>query len=393
MIQGNGSTGKKMQDYKKHIRSNVSEPIIIRYPNHMSASLEENHLAERLLQSKHLVVVLGMVKGSFPLLWLPLTKVKGAGVSKAAGIQPFRGSEGLLSLSSKAENILDLFDKDTFEVWAVVATQFDILTQGLKNAAKCAAHASLMANLAKAAARASPTPFHQLLRALLHRNNLGRVYTQNIDDLELKTGLTAIGNDPKCVQLHGSVMKVQCTQCSFTEHIYHHFSSLSAGKLPGCPKCEAWIERRKSEGKRIATKGGLLRPAVILYRESHPTADYIAGLQTLDCSKTDNLLVVGTSLKTFGSIRLIKTISSALRGAGRGQVYYMDLESPPAGVCKAFDHILGMDCQDFANRTLDRLGMPQLMQEVDYVEAGTDLVDWVKEGGIREDMRPSWAWA
>jgi NAD-dependent histone deacetylase SIR2 len=46
----------------------------------------------------------------------PLTPLKGAGASKAAGIQPFRGSGGLLSVSSRSGNVLDLFDKDTFQV-------------------------------------------------------------------------------------------------------------------------------------------------------------------------------------------------------------------------------------------------------------------------------------
>jgi NAD-dependent SIR2 family protein deacetylase len=47
----------------------------------------------------------------------PLTPLKGAGVSKAAGIQPFRGSGGLLSVSTHSGEVLDLFDKDTFQVW------------------------------------------------------------------------------------------------------------------------------------------------------------------------------------------------------------------------------------------------------------------------------------
>ena len=39
-------------------------------------------------------------------------------MSKAAGIPPFRGPGGLLtgSLPSKAGSLLDLFDKDTFQV-------------------------------------------------------------------------------------------------------------------------------------------------------------------------------------------------------------------------------------------------------------------------------------
>jgi NAD-dependent SIR2 family protein deacetylase len=43
-------------------------------------------------------------------------QTKGAGVSVAAGIQPFRGAGGILNASSRSGNNLDLFDKDTFEV-------------------------------------------------------------------------------------------------------------------------------------------------------------------------------------------------------------------------------------------------------------------------------------
>jgi hypothetical protein len=82
----------------------------------MQAPFKDKQLAECLLRSKHLVVVLGMNNGHCHVL-LPLTPLKGAGVSNAAGIQPFRGSGGLLSVSSDSGNVLELFDKDTFEVW------------------------------------------------------------------------------------------------------------------------------------------------------------------------------------------------------------------------------------------------------------------------------------
>jgi hypothetical protein len=83
----------------------------------MHASFKEipSQLLECLLQSKHLVVVLGMINGHCHIM-VPLTPPKGAGVSQAAGIQPFRGSGGLLNASSHSGNVLDLFDKDTFQV-------------------------------------------------------------------------------------------------------------------------------------------------------------------------------------------------------------------------------------------------------------------------------------
>jgi NAD-dependent SIR2 family protein deacetylase len=41
--------------------------------------------------------------------------MEGAGVSQAAGIQTFRGVEGLFIQPSKRGSVLELFQKDTFE--------------------------------------------------------------------------------------------------------------------------------------------------------------------------------------------------------------------------------------------------------------------------------------
>jgi len=250
-----------------------------------------------------------------------------------------------------------------------------------------------MANLAKTAAQAQPTLFHKLLRALSCKGILGRVYTQNIDDLELKSGLTTTGGEPSCVQLHGSVMKVQCMMCSFTENVYHHFSTLHSGELPACPGCEARIQRRKLEGKRITSQRGLLRPAIILYGETHPTGDHIAAMQSLDKSRADNLLVVGTSLKTFGSVGLIKEISTGIRERGQGKVYYLDLAEHTRRVDGfKFDHVMQADCQDFANHMLDQLGTPEYMLSADHFRGKEGLAYLVEAGRMREDMRPLWAW-
>ncbi|KAF8219879.1 DHS-like NAD/FAD-binding domain-containing protein, partial [Tricholoma matsutake] len=189
-----------------------------------------------------------------------------------------------------------------------------------------------MANLAEAAAQAQPTAFHKLLVVLQALGILGWVYTQNIDDLEIKAGLTTKGDYPNCVQLHGSVMEVICTQCSFTEHVYHHFLSLKSGELPICPQCETQIEDRRIQGKRVSGQGGLLRPAIILYGESHCNGEEIAEIQALDEHKADNLLVVGTSLKTFGSVDLIKRFSANIQQNHHGKAYYMDLQNPPTNL-------------------------------------------------------------
>ncbi|KAF8220025.1 hypothetical protein L208DRAFT_1336157 [Tricholoma matsutake] len=92
----------------------------------------------------------------------------------------------------------------------------------------------------------------------------------------MKAGLAIDGNHPNCVQLHGSAMQVMCTQCSFTEHVFHHFVTLKSGQLPGCPQCKNRMEERRSQGKRSLGQGGLLQHAIILYGETHPKGEDIA---------------------------------------------------------------------------------------------------------------------
>lgn len=248
-----------------------------------------------------------------------------------------------------------------------------------------------MASLAKSAVRAQPTAFHNLLGALQSVGILGRVYTQNIDDLEIKVGLTTCVDDPTCVQLHGSVMRVTCTQCSFTEHVHHHILKLTSGELPNCPQCQGRIEERRIQGKRSLGQGGLLRPGIILYGESHPRGEDIAEMQCLDARKADNILVVGTSLKTSGSVDLIKKLSASLCRNRRGQVYYMDLQNPPGNLANIFNQVIQTDCQKFAGYMLGRLDKVNGISLTSF-RGKDNLKDWIDAGTIRNDLRPSWAW-
>ena len=212
-----------------------------------------------------------------------------------------------------------------------------------------------MATLAKVAAQVQPTAFHNLLAALQSVGILGWVYIQNIDGLEIKVRLNTSGNHPNCVQLHGSVMEVICTQCSFTEHIYHHFLQIRNGELPCCPQCKSQIEEKRNQGKQSLGQGGLLWPAIILYGESHPRGKDIAEIQHVDAQKVDNILVVGTSLKTSGSVDLIKQLLASPQKNQHGKVYYMDLQNPPTKLVKVFDEAIQTDCQKFASCMLKRL--------------------------------------
>ena len=62
---------------------------------------------------------------------------------------------------------------------------------------------------------------------------------------------------------------------------------------------------------------GTLRPAIVLYDESHPLGDDIATIQTTDLAKRpDFLIIMGTSLKVHGLKKLVKEFAKAVHQGG-----------------------------------------------------------------------------
>jgi hypothetical protein len=114
-------------------------------------------------------------------------------------------------------------------------------------------------------------------------------------------------------------------------------------------------------------------------------------LQGLDEQQADNILVVGTSLKTSGSVDLIKRLSTNVQQNKHGQVYYMDLKNPPNSLVNVFNCIVQTDCQGFAESMLPRLDNTHSISLTSFKGKG-NLKDWVNAGRIRNDFQPSWAW-
>jgi NAD-dependent SIR2 family protein deacetylase len=99
------------------------------------------------------------------------------------------------------------------------------------------------------------------------------VYTQNIDGLEAKAGLS-VGIDPlsSVVPLHGSLITCCCNKCGelseFKEII---LEEALQGRVPDCPKCsgkQPAVGTRRSA--RLKTIVGKLIPNVLLYGQVHP---------------------------------------------------------------------------------------------------------------------------
>ncbi|PCH42141.1 DHS-like NAD/FAD-binding domain-containing protein [Wolfiporia cocos MD-104 SS10] len=274
--------------------------------------------------------------------------VCGAGISVQAGIPDFRSSDGLFQSLKKDNPSLssgkDLFDAAVFNSEGTTST-----------------FCQMIAQLHGLSMEASPTPFHKLLRALDDRRRLLRVYTQNIDALEQKSGLTFgvpepdgkrykprsskgkldnVDEDgpstlpppsqtrlptppieiPRCIPLHGTLQYMHCQVCTRSFPLHDHLDALSAGKPPYCPECTLTEDMRQLVGKR--SRGvGKLRPSVVLYNEMHKDGEEVGDVvrkDLLGSSKgkgragADLLLVVGTSLRVPGTKRIVREFSKAV---------------------------------------------------------------------------------
>ncbi|TFK46068.1 DHS-like NAD/FAD-binding domain-containing protein [Heliocybe sulcata] len=279
--------------------------------------------------------------------------VCGAGISVHAGIPDFRSPEGLfqaLKRDNPKESLSsgrDLFDASVFNSENTTAL-----------------FCQMIAHLSELSQTATPTPFHDLLRTLDNRGRLLRVYTQNIDALESKCGLSLgvpdyedrkiktwspkspnkskssqhapsslpvdspgvrllspAAETPRCIPLHGTLQRMHCQTCRQSFQLEDHLPSLSSGSLPPCPECTTTERTRELVGKR--SRGvGKLRPSVVLYNEEHREGEGVGEVVRKDLigsnkgkgrAGADLLLVVGTSLKVSGTKRIVREFAKAVR--------------------------------------------------------------------------------
>ncbi|KAJ7284562.1 DHS-like NAD/FAD-binding domain-containing protein [Mycena rebaudengoi] len=296
--------------------------------------------------------------------------VCGAGISVQAGIPDFRSPEGLFQ-TLKRDN--------PKEVLASGKDLFDASVFHSENTTSL--FCQMIARLSELSNAAEPTPFHRLLRALDDRGKLLRVYTQNIDAIEEKSGLSfgvpefegkrskprtpkskskpsspaAALSDPapapienvastsrlptppdeqskitsplptpRCIPLHGTLQSMHCQICTHSFALADHLASLLLGTPPACPECTAMEETRQLVGKR-ARGVGRLRPSVVLYNEAHKDGEGVGEVVRSDLmgrSKgksraADLLLVVGTSLRVQGTKRMVREFAKSVRSRGK----------------------------------------------------------------------------
>lgn len=115
---------------------------------------------------------------------------------------------------------------------------------------------------------------------------------------------------------------------------------------------------RSARGQRQLAQG-ILRPAIVLYDENHPSGDLIGSLQSHDLTKQpDLLLVLGTSLKVHGLKRVVKefaravhelSVTKARPDGGKGRVVFVNKTPPGKEWEGVFDAWVEGDCDEFVD--------------------------------------------
>ncbi|KIM70172.1 hypothetical protein SCLCIDRAFT_102165 [Scleroderma citrinum Foug A] len=246
--------------------------------------------------------------------------VTGAGISCSCGIPDFRSSDGLYALvKQQYPDVVmkgrDLFDASLFRDRTSTSVFYTFISQ-----------------LKRSIDSAMPAPTHRFIKTLDSKRKLLRSYTQNIDGLEERVGLygsssqevrTTLKGKAKLkadevrnVQLHGDIHRVRCTLCAVDIPCTDEYLSMfEMGAAPDCPECKLRSEARVARSAR-ALKIGTLRPAIVLYDETHPLGDDIGTIQSQDIArKPDMLIIMGTSLKVHGLKKLVKEFAKAVHAS------------------------------------------------------------------------------
>ncbi|WFD19084.1 hypothetical protein MCAP1_001304 [Malassezia caprae] len=235
----------------------------------------------------------------------------GVSVSPPANIPDFRSATGLFArLKERFPHAgltsgKDLFDARLFQSESSTALFY-----------------AMMAELKDMADAAQPTLFHHWLKRLDMEGRLQRVYTQNIDGLEEKAGLTlGVGSGealvsgskrkrtgrawqrsqsdsavlsasheapapqplfPRAIPLHGNLSSLSCMLCSHTQTLdaardvraRDALETLRRGDPVWCERCETADELRTSAGLR--SRGiGRMKINVVLYHGENDTAEHV----------------------------------------------------------------------------------------------------------------------
>ena len=182
----------------------------------------------------------------------------GAGISTTAGIPDFRSKTGLF------QQLQEKYNMHSPEEFFYLGT---FLNNPLYFYEFCK-----FFDLNKT----KPTITHKFMSFMIYKkNNIKYIFTQNIDNLELKAKIP----ENKIVFAHGSFNKGHCAVCKNEIDINLINEGIKNQKVVYCKKC-----------------GGPCKPNIIFYSEALPEEFF---LKAEDSKDSDLCIVMGTSLQVY----------------------------------------------------------------------------------------------
>jgi len=158
-----------------------------------------------------------------------------------------------------------------------------------------------------------PSPSHRFLALLEEKKMLLRVYTQNIDGLEEKAGLSP----KRVVYAHGSLNTSKCLKCGRKIPSEDLKGEIMLGNVPYCQKITGRRKRRRGEevpedcSEKVPVRcGGVMKPNITFFGE--PLVDRVRRCLEADQAKADAVIVIGTSLSVAPISKIIKYLRPSI---------------------------------------------------------------------------------
>jgi NAD-dependent SIR2 family protein deacetylase len=130
-----------------------------------------------------------------------------------------------------------------------------------------------------------PTLVHNFIAELEKRGKLVRNYTQNIDTLEDKAGIS------KVYRCHGGFGTASCLTCGRRVPGHHIKQQIMSSQLPYCEVCR----KEGSHDPMEEISYGIMKPDVVFFHE--PLPEDFGEVLTGDLPNTDLVIVIGSSLQ------------------------------------------------------------------------------------------------
>lgn len=209
----------------------------------------------------------------------------------------------------------------------------------------------------------APTPTHHFIKLLAQKNVLHRLYTQNIDTLELLAGIP----EEKTVFAHGSFSDVHCINpdCGERMELQKWRFFIEKQEPPRCDKC---------------AEQALVKPDIVFFGENLP--ERFAKLRHDDLEEADMLIIIGTSLAVSPFCNLVQMcgpktprilINNEAVGTNLGLAYK---EEP--GLMNYRDVFLKGTCDEQITSLCEWMGWSEELKELIEAQKSVSQNGWTR---------------